>query len=68
MKQPLTPADHAGVDLTDEAAVDTSVIGWWQSSPIDGYHWERGSSISPGIIGQDRTETEAAKTLRAFRP
>ncbi|MCP4222644.1 MAG: family 1 glycosylhydrolase [Actinomycetia bacterium] len=62
--------DHlqATLDLTAEATADTTVIGWWQSSPIDGYHWERGSSINPGIIRQDRTEADAAKTLRAFNP
>jgi beta-glucosidase/6-phospho-beta-glucosidase/beta-galactosidase len=58
--------DHlrAVLDLTAEAAADTSVVGWWQSSPIDGYHWERGCSINPGLIGRDRTECEGAKTLR----
>ncbi len=61
-------SDHlqAALSLTAEATTDTTVVGWWQSSPIDGYHWERGSSISPGLIDRDRTEADAAKTLRAF--
>ena len=33
--------DHisAVFELIDEASRSTSVAGWWQTSPIDGYHW-----------------------------
>jgi beta-glucosidase/6-phospho-beta-glucosidase/beta-galactosidase len=60
--------DHlrAVLDLVGEAAGETNVAGWWQSSPIDGYHWERGFSINPGIISADRTEHAAARVLRDF--
>jgi beta-glucosidase len=62
--------DHvqAVLDLTAEAASSTGVVGWWQSSPIDGWHWERGSSIDPGLIGRDRTESVAANTFRDHGP
>ncbi len=42
------------------------LAGWWQSSPIDGYHWERGSDIQPGLIDRQRRDTAAAQTFRAF--
>lgn len=64
--------DHvqAALGLTAEAVADTAnVVGWWQSSPIDGYHWERGSSIQPGLFRADRAETAAARTFAdAGRP
>jgi beta-glucosidase len=57
--------DHvqAVLDLTAEAADETSVVGWWQTSPIDGYHWLAGSSARPGLITADRRETDAAKAF-----
>lgn len=58
--------DHlqAAFDLTEEATSDTTVEGWWQSSPIDGYRWERGFDLNPGLITIDRTETPAALIYR----
>jgi len=60
--------DHvqAVLDLTAEAANEASVVGWWQSSPIDGYHWGRGSSIRPGLINAERQDSPAAETFRRF--
>jgi beta-glucosidase len=59
--------DHmrAVLDLVAEAAGDANVLGWWQSSPIDGYHWQRGFSIQPGLLDRDRAATAAAETFRA---
>lgn len=60
--------DHqqAVLGLTAEAAGETSVVGWWQSSPIDGYHWENGSRSRPGLIDITRREGAAAETVRTF--
>lgn len=60
--------DHqqAVLDLTAEAAAETSVVGWWQSSPIDGYQWEHGDRIRPGLIDGSRVEGAAAETVRSF--
>jgi len=54
--------DHvqAVLDLTTDAAAETSVVGWWQTSPIDGYHWLAGSTAHPGLITSGRAETPAA--------
>ncbi|MEM7323679.1 MAG: family 1 glycosylhydrolase, partial [Actinomycetota bacterium] len=43
---------------------DHSLAGWWQSSPIDGYHFGHGFSVNPGLITTDRTETTAAQKYR----
>lgn len=58
--------DHmqAMLAATDEAAAETSVVGWWQSSPIDGYHWEAGTTGNPGLIGRDRRESASAQSYR----
>lgn len=60
--------DHqqAVLDLTSEAAAETRVVGWWQSSPIDGYQWEHGDTIRPGLIDGSRVEGAAAETVRSF--
>ncbi|MGF1596258.1 MAG: family 1 glycosylhydrolase [Acidimicrobiales bacterium] len=55
--------DHLRAML--DVAADAGIVGWWQTSPIDGYHWERGFGLRPGIIGGDGTETAAAATLAA---
>lgn len=57
--------DHvqAVLDLTADAADETSVVGWWQTSPIDGYHWLGGSSVHPGLITASRQETPAARAF-----
>lgn len=62
-----TRPDHvqAVLDLTAEAAEETAVVGWWWSSPIDGYRW--GRSRPPGLIAADRVETPAAAALRTHQ-
>ena len=40
------------------------LAGWWQASPIDGYHFERGFDLHPGLITADRGETAAAQKFR----
>lgn len=59
--------DHqqALCELAAEAAASTSVVGWWQSSPIDGYQWRHGGRVQPGVIDRERRETPAAEKLRA---
>ena len=37
------------------AAATDAGAGWWQSSPIDGWSWEKGFDPRPGIIASDRT-------------
>ncbi|MGI9597612.1 MAG: hypothetical protein ACR2QK_15720, partial [Acidimicrobiales bacterium] len=58
--------DHqqALVEMTADAAGSTSVAGWWQSSPIDGYHFEHGFELRPGLITADRSETASAGKYR----
>ena len=46
--------------LVDEPGLD----GWWQTSPIDGYHFGHGFALRPGLIRADRTETAAAGKFR----
>ena len=48
-----------------ELVDDHSLTGWWQSSPIDGYHFEHGFNARPGLIAADRTETAAANKYRS---
>lgn len=56
--------EHLGslVDAATEAGA-----GWWQSSPIDGWHWEQGFGPRPGIIGSDRTPKNEASVLSDLR-
>ena len=56
------------LELTSEATKDTNVVGWWQSAPIDGYHWERAETLQPGLIDQQRRETASARIFREFSP
>ncbi len=43
-----------------DGAVDLGVDGWFQSSPIDAWHWEAGERIEPGIVDADRRPKPAA--------
>ncbi len=53
------------LDLVAEVTGDgADAGGWWQSSPIDGYHWEHGHGLAPGVIDRHRQETAAAVELR----
>lgn len=47
------------------SAANEAGAGWWQSSPIDGWCWERGFDASPGIIASDRSvKAEAGELTR----
>lgn len=35
-------------------AASEAGAGWWQSSPIDGWHWEQGFDSEPGVISSKR--------------
>ncbi|MEZ5225590.1 MAG: beta-galactosidase [Acidimicrobiales bacterium] len=51
-------ADYLGELMA--AAADVGVDGWFQSSPIDGWHWEAGEHLEPGIVARDRSERPSA--------
>lgn len=55
--------DHQ--QLLMEMVEDQTLQGWWQSSPIDGYQFEHGFGLKPGLISSDRVETAAAEKYRA---
>lgn len=42
----------------------SGIAGWWQTSPIDGYHYEHGFGLRPGLIRHDRTLTKAGEKFR----
>ncbi len=37
--------------------------GWWQTSPIDGWHWQHGFTRTPGLVDRDRTQRPATTAL-----
>ena len=53
--------DHlrAMLEMASELAA-----GWWQTSPIDGWHWQRGRSVTPGVFDAERSERPEAQALR----
>lgn len=46
-------------------AEDVGTAGWWQASPIDGWHWQHGFTATPGVIDRDRSIRSAAAALDA---
>lgn len=52
------------LDIVDELGPGSGLDGWWQSSPIDGYHWRHGNGLSPGIIDRQRQATASVAELR----
>lgn len=45
----------------------TGSDGWWQTSPIDGWHWQHGFTLEPGLFDADRTaRDEALAFMEAF--
>lgn len=71
----IAAADLQGVALDGEARSDRlralldgtaglGADGWWQTSPIDGWHWLAGFDAEPGVIDRDRNERDVAETLR----
>ncbi len=60
---PAPASEQARADYLDELitnAADIGVDGWFQSSPIDAWHWEGGEQLQPGIVTADRVATPAA--------
>jgi len=41
-------------------ATEVGAAGWWQASPIDGWHWQHGFTANPGLIDRDRTVRSAS--------
>ena len=41
-------------------SADVGAAGWWQSSPVDGWHWQHGFTVTPGLIDRNRTTRPAA--------
>ncbi len=56
-----------GLRAAMEQAARRDVDAWWQISPIDGWHWEHGDSISPGIADKNRDVGLAAERFSSFR-
>lgn len=48
-----------------EGAEDRGATGWWQTSPLDGWHWQHGFDLTPGLIDRDRTPRSAADAISA---
>lgn len=46
-----------------EGARQGGSVGWWQASPIDGWHWQRGFSAAPGLLDRDRNVRPAAQAF-----
>lgn len=65
------PADGAEafdhLEAMVEGAKERGVDGWWQTSPIDGWHWQHGFERSPGVFDRDRDRRSAADVLVAAR-
>lgn len=40
--------------------------GWWQMSPIDGWHWEHGFSVTPGLIDINRNLRPSCEVFGAY--
>ena len=70
----IASADLAGVSDDGSAQADhlTALIagatergatGWWQSSPLDGWHWQHGFSRTPGLLDRDREWRAATEVL-----
>ncbi len=60
---PAPSSDDAQADYLNELTATASDVGidaWFQSSPIDGWHWEAGEHLSPGIIDRPRSPKPAA--------
>ncbi len=51
-----------------ELTQSVGATGWWQASPIDGWHWEHGFGIDPGLANQNRELRPAAEVLPGFAP
>ncbi len=55
-----------GLTAAMELASARGAAAWWQSSPIDGWHWEHGDTIRPGIVDKNRDVKPAADRFSLF--
>ncbi|MEZ5342712.1 MAG: family 1 glycosylhydrolase [Acidimicrobiales bacterium] len=55
---------HDYLEALMAAAENVGAAGWWQTSPIDGWHWDAGFDATPGVISSERTTARAADLLR----
>lgn len=44
-----------------DGAIERGCAGWWQTSPIDGWHWQSGFSTTPGVFDRDRNRRNGAE-------
>ncbi len=51
-------SEHVRAMVSGSAEVGAA--GWWQSSPIDGWHWQHGFVATPGLIDRDRAVRSGA--------
>lgn len=51
-------AEHLRAMVSGSAEVGAT--GWWQSSPIDGWHWQHGFAAAPGVIDRNRAVRSGA--------
>lgn len=56
-----------GLTAAMELAANAGAAAWWQASPIDGWHWEHGDAIHPGLVDNNRDPKPAADRFSAFR-
>ncbi len=76
----IVSADLAGVSAGDDdveqsdgltVAMELSnrhdAAAWWQASPIDGWHWEHGDALRPGIVDSNRELKKPAERFVSFR-
>jgi beta-glucosidase len=64
---PYGGGTEGGADYLAElirGAAEVGVDGWFQSSPIDGWHWEGGEQLTPGIIDRSRRPKPAAAAFQ----
>lgn len=70
----VAAADMSGLPTEGDAPADQlhalvagarerGVSGWWQASPIDGWHWQHGFERTPGVIDRDRNRRSAGGAL-----
>ncbi len=65
---PAPTSAQGQADYLDElitTATSIGIDGWLQSSPIDGWHWEAGEHLDPGIIDRDRVAKPVAQVFAA---
>lgn len=61
---------RARLDLADDmvaVAADVGAEAFWLTSPIDGWHWEHGDQVSPGVIDRSGATRLAADALAIGR-